>query len=452
MNTDALLKRVPPYDEKSEAAALGSAIMDADAAGVIVEMLKEHFFYLPRHRLIFKAIRKLLSENKPLDELLLVTKLEAAGMLEQIGGRDTIGRLLMETPSPANVESYCEAVREQYIRRCAIEAAGRILQADTEHVPLKEMLERSIGTLEKLLLGKLGSAAEPEDAHDIAVELVKDALNEPARDYWGLRTGLAGCALDDWTGGVVAGQLWIIAARPGIGKTTLLTSMAMGIHDLQPDAGQPLIVTTEMSSRQIVMKMIAAKAGVHPTLLRKRKLDSGGRERTQHVVDEVLLGGIKILYEPRPTLEQLHAIARRHKRQFGLPVMIVDLASYIEPPEHFNEENRCLAAVAKGLRDLGGRLGCGVLAAVQLNRAVNANANRRPGDVNLKGTGAWEEVADFVMLLHRPGKDAVDKDRRTHIIMEKNREDGPTGVIYVKYLPAEGCYVSADDKGGYPDA
>lgn len=187
-------------------------------------------------------------------------------------------------------------------------------------------------------------------------------------------------------------------------------------HALLRCCMEPLIISTEMTAVGIARSSLAVTAGVHTAGLLKSNLGSLQSEKVQGVISNRELAGVKVVYLGGPSIAQIRAVAKRQQRRFGLPLLIIDLASKIRAPGKDDYER--LTAVSAGIAQLKGELGTCIIAAVQINRAAQMNDKRRPELVNLKATGSWEEVADRVLLLHRPSYYG-DMDNRTEIIQAK---------------------------------
>ena len=432
-------EKVPPHNESIEAAALAAMMQDITATDIAADELRAADFYLPQHRLIFGAIMAVYKTGVLPEEILVKLELERSGKLEAAGGRDFLGQVYM-AGNAAGIESYAAELREQTERRGILTMVARL----ADELKPDQSLEIISETLDTIHARRCNVTGEPQDLHALAVPLAKEALEGEDRDFWGLRTGLATNEFDGLTGGVQANQYWVIAARTAMGKSTLVRDLATGLRRMNPAAGLPLILSTEMGEQAIARGALASAAGVAVETLLRRRLSEEQRERVQRIINEKTLEGVRVSYESGLTIPKIRAIARRHKRRHGLPLLVIDMAGQVNGQGQ--DERERLVGVSKGLMALKGELDTCLLACVQVSRAVYLNDEKRPDLKDLKGSGTWEEDADRVLFIHRPA--AFGKsDLRTEVIQAKDRITGRVGSVFLSYRVNEGRYESAEGNG-----
>lgn len=432
---------VAPHDKDAEASALGCAFCDKRAAEIVFEELEKQDFYVPAYRLLFPVLAECFAAHATLDELDVCDALARASLLDDVGGRDAIGRLILNAPASANVELYTNIVRtkseERAFWKLAIELSGKVEVSEKPD----NMLDFVQTSVDAILNRRLKITADPEDLHELAVPIAKDALSGKPRDYIGLPCGIADGAIDRLISGFQPQHYMVFAARTSMGKSTLVRSIASGIHEQTPDAGVPLIVTTEMGKECIARAALAAAAGVHTQGLLKRNLVEFQRDAVTEVMQKKVLAGVHAVFACGKSVSQIRGIAKRHKHKHGLPVLIIDLASQLKG--NGKDERERLSNISAQLADLKVELNTCIIACVQLSRAVFMNSDKRPEMHHLKGSGSWEEDADNVLFLHRPAYFG-EADNRTEIIQAKDRDHGNVGSCFIEYRKGLGGYAKAN--------
>ena len=430
--------KLPPFDESVEACALGAMLIDGQAAEIAIEQLTAKDFYLPAHRTIFKVLSEIYGKTQSLDEILVVSELKQRGILEEIGGREKIANLIMATPSASGIESYCEILKKKTDER---EVFNLIINLQDKG-DVNEQLDIINSAVDRIYNRRLSITSEPQDLHTLAIPIAEEATTELSRDFWGLQTGIGQGAFDELTGGIQTGQYWVIAGRTSMGKSTLIREIACGVRRLNVDKGKPLIISTELDSYGIARSALASAAGVSQETILRRKLGEHQIERVKRVIEQKELEGVSVLFEPYLTVQKLEAIAKRHQKKSGLPVLIVDLAGHIRGTEG-NSEYEKLKEVSRALVSLKGSLNTCLIACVQVSRASIMNKDKRPELENLKGCGSWEEDSGRVLFIHRPY--IIGVNTKTEIIQSKDTKTNRLGSIFLEYRTAEGRYYRAQE-------
>mgnify|MGYP001600517385 CR=1 FL=1 len=439
----------PPYDHDAEIGALGAMLIDHEAATIAAAELRTTDFYHHPHRALFAIMCDMLADGQALDELTVVAEATQRQQLDACGGRDTIGRLIVKCPSAANVEGYCGVLKSLSEQRAMQDLAVRLRRMQDINTPTDEQLDMLHSEIARIEHWRLGGLAESFDLHGLAVPVAADALSGETRDTWGLATGIAGNALDERLGGMQAGTYVVLAGRASMGKSTFAYAIALGVRRLNPAAGVPLIVSNEMLPDAVARTSLASVAGIHPSLLLSRKLGSEQQARVRDVIGRRLLQGVSVVHLAGGTVPEVAALAAAHQRTHGLPLLVIDLAGRLHAPGE--SEYLQLKNVSRGLQALAGKLKTCIVACVQVSRNAMMNTDKRPDLKDLKGCGSWEEDADHVIFLHRPAYYG-GKDRRTEVVLAKDRITGNVGTTWIQYDRNTGQYVPAeadDANGGY---
>lgn len=426
-----------PSDVRAEASVLGSIMCDRRCADIAFEMLNEVDFYNVRYRALYRIMASMHLAGRAIDEVSLCAEVERTGH----GGtfdRDEIGRLLVVVPNGAHVEEYCRIVRDLAGRRVLWDIAARITTSIDGSEQTDDILGQAQVGLDALANRRLNVTDEPRDLHDLAEPIAHETLTYPPQALWGLACGIGDGLVDELTGGIAACQYWVIAARTNVGKSTFVTALARGVRICNPEAGVPLIISTEMSESAIGRQSLASAAGVSVRGVLRRDLTHNQRGNVQRVIDNRELSGVSVKYMPGASIAQLKAVAKRHRNTLGLPLMIVDLASKLKSSG--GDERQQLNGITTALAALKGELNTCVIACVQLSRSVFMDADKRPGLQHLKGSGNWEEDADRVLMIHRPAYFSPDGDQRTEIIQAKDRDFGNTTSVFIQYDKTTGQF------------
>lgn len=441
------LDQIPPHDAESEAAVLGSMLVSPVAAEVAVELLTENDFYNSRNRLAFRAFSSAVFETGEVDPLEVTPRLQGLGLVNGQGAGRLLGEYLEGRFHPGNVERYARLVKEAGRKRIAHELAIRILGKLNQEAPTDTELSALIGEAYDQL-GGAHDHGEPRDLHELAEGIAHDALEGQPLETLGLRTGIGEKAFDELTHGLRPNRYIVLAARTGVGKSTLVEALCTGCRANNPDAGVPLLISTEMHPDETALGALASAAGVHRMGLLKRNLTELQRESVRKTVGNKKLAGVQTAFMCGATLAQVRAVALRHKRRYGLPLLVIDVVSKLKANGETIRERCC--ELSAGIEKLKVELNTCIIACVQINRAaVTDSAGHRPMPHHIKESGNWEEDADQIIMLHRPAYFGDSDDPRTEIIQWKDRLTSSVGSTWIEWKPATGRYEDANT--GVPD-
>jgi len=433
MSTESLLDRVPPQDLEAEAAVLGSIILDNECAGEIVQILAPESFYSGKHRLIFDTLVSLYDERRAIDLLTLRDELSRRSALDDVGGVAFLTELVESVPSAANAVFYANIVRDKSILRSLIAAATTIVRDAQEASGTAEsILDRS----EKLIF----DVAEKRVGGDAAAlqEILKKTFEKIDRyhDRKGHLTGIPSGYddLDELTSGFQNSEMIIIAARPSMGKTTLALNIAehVAVHEKLPVA----LFSMEMSEQSLAQNLLCMHARIDSRRLRSGMLSDEQWGRLGLALGSLSEAPIYIDDAPGMTILQLRAKARRLAARAGIKMMVVDYIQLMSAPGEESRQQE-IAAISRGIKALARELDIPIVALSQLNRSPETREGNKPRLGDLRESGALEQDADVVILLHRPAyyagraenvPDSGGGAEETDIIVAKQR-NGPTDVV-----------------------
>lgn len=441
--------KIPPQSLDAEMALLGSIMLRPDAINEILDFTSPESFYAEKHRTIYKSMVELFGKSTPIDLLSLSTKLVEQSQLDRIGGNSYLAELVSVVPSSAHIKHYAEIVQKKYMMRRLIEASEDLTNLGFEDsLDLEEMLDRA----EKRIFDVTNYSTANKfialkDALGDAWERI-DKLHKSKDEMRGIPTGFA--ALDNKLAGFQRSDLIILAARPSMGKTSLALDIARqtAVFNNVPVA----IFSLEMSSQQLVDRMLAADSRVDAWKLRTGKLSMEEEfQKIRDSLDKLAKAPIYIDDQPGSNILKMRSVARRLKSEKGLGLIVVDYLQLMMPVQSRNSDNvvQQVTEISRSLKHLARELDVPVLALSQLSRAVEQRGGR-PRLSDLRDSGSIEQDADVVMFIHR--EDKIMKEESTkpniaEILIEKHR-NGPTGSVELYFDDKKATFLSIDNSFG----
>ena len=420
--------RIPPQSIDSEKAVLGSIMLRKEAMAEVEAMITPDSFYVEKHKMIFRAMLDLANKNEPIDMLSLSTKLGEQKLLEAVGGNQYLAEIVNGVPSSTNVKHYADIVQKKFVLRSLIEAADYVSELAFEEGD--DHMDDILDMAEKRVFSVVSSPKNQKytslkDALPEAYERL-EKLHENKGMLRGLPTGFKD--LDTMLSGFQNSDLIILAARPSMGKTTLaldMARMAAVHHDKSV-----VIFSLEMSSQQLVDRMLSAESRVNAWNLRTGRLSSD-REFSliRDSLDKLAKAKIYIDDQPGNSIVRMKALCRRLKAEKGLDFIIVDYLQLMTTSKNYDSMVNQVTEISRSLKSLAKELDVPVLALSQLSRAVESRGGK-PRLSDLRDSGSIEQDADVVMFIHREdkGKDESEKTNIAEILIEKHR-NGPTGKV-----------------------
>ncbi len=425
--------RLPPQNIEAEQGVLGGILLDNDVLHEVVPLLRTEDFYRDS-QIIYRAIRDLYDLGRPIDPIILSDELRRREEYDKIGGDETLHQILSTVPHAANTRYYAGIVREKSIGRQIIESANEILREGYSNTltadELLESAERRI-----FQIAEERASGETVELRDVVTKAMdRIALrSEERHPITGIASGYYD--LDDLTGGFQGSQLVILAARPSMGKTALALNICEHVAVNLKTA--VLFVSLEMGQLELAERLLAARSRVDGHKLKTGK-GLGTREMTLlgKGYDELRSSPLFIDDTPARNMLQITANARRLKLRQQIGLIVVDYIQLIDAETSDGRDSRQeqIAKISRRLKTLARELSVPVIALSQLNRGVENREDRRPRMADLRESGAIEQDADLVLLLHRPEYyDPNDQPGIAELILAKNR-NGATGTIKMTFL------------------
>lgn len=417
-----------PHNIEAEEAVLGALLIDSDAIYRVLPFLHAEDFYLEKHKIIYEAMVALHERRDPLDLLTLTTELEHREALARVGGPAYLAQLLNAVPSAINVESYGRLVEQAAVRRRMLEAASEIAKlAYNEQLPVDQVVDRAeqalFGVSQKRVTRDLQPIQEVLGVYYDHVENLAAHRGEPM----GIPTGFSD--LDKILGGFQRSDLVILAARPGVGKTSLMLGFALHAAEKRRTVG---IFSLEMSAEQIVQRMVSSYSRIDAQRLRLGAIEDDEWGRFSEAIARLSELPIYIDDTPAASPLQVRTKCRRLQSERGLDLVIVDYLQLMSADMRAENRVQEVSYISRMLKALARELNVPVIAASQLSRAVEQRADKRPVLSDLRESGSLEQDADVVMFIYRDDTNAESKEPEkanlADIIVAKHRS-GPTGSV-----------------------
>ncbi|MEX2405674.1 MAG: replicative DNA helicase [Candidatus Paceibacterota bacterium] len=424
--------RVPPQDVEAEQAILGSVMLKPECINDILDSISPQCFYARKHRIIYETMLELFSKNEAIDLLTLTSRLKDKKLIEKVGGSGYLTELVNTVPSAANVVYYSEIVQKKFLMRNLIDAANEISQLGySEEEEIGELLDAA----EKRIF-QVTNLLNASDFVTLSDELSEaferlEKLHDSGTDLRGISSGYK--ALDNKLSGFQKSDFVLLAARPSTGKTALALDIA---RRTATEHGNPvLIFSLEMSSQQLVDRMLAAESRVDAWKLRTGKIRSEKEfSQLRDALDRLSKAPIFIEDTPANNILKMRSIARKLKRDKDLKLIIVDYLQLMIPSGRFRNSDSMVnqvTEISRSLKQLARELEIPVIALSQLSRAVEQRGGK-PRLSDLRDSGSLEQDADVVMFIHREDRTRRNEGGKqtniAEILIEKHR-NGPVGKV-----------------------
>jgi replicative DNA helicase len=436
--------KLVPHNVEAEEAVLGSLLIDPEALFRVSPFLKSDDFYLQKNGWIYEAILALHERREPIDFVTLCDELERQERLEEIGGAAYVTHLINAVPSAIHVEAYGHIVEHSAIRRRLISAASRIAQlAYQEDEDINQAVDRAEQALfsvsQRRITRDLTPVQEVIRRYYDRIEYLYDHRDEPL----GVPTGFVD--LDRLLGGLQRSDLILIAARPSVGKTSLGISIARHAANL----GQHVaIFSLEMSSEQVVQRMVSAETGIDAQRLRLGELRE--EEWPLFVQATGRLSDLPLFIDDTPSISvlQMRTKARRLHAEHGIDLMLVDYLQLMTTDDRRNESRvQEVSYISRSLKGLARELDIPLVAISQLSRAVEQRSDKHPILADLRASGSLEQDADVVMFIYRDElyNPETEEQNIADIIIAKHR-NGPTGTVQLFFRDRLAQFLDAETR------
>lgn len=425
---------------------LGAVLIDEETLADVSEHVTPKDFYDKRHATTFAAMMRLYEQHKPVDLLTLTEELKKKDELETIGGSAFLTELTNYVPTAAHAEAYAELVAQKAVRRRLIKASGEISELGfDEDTTTQELLEKA-----EAELFSVSDQSLKQDLVSIESILTEsfDRMEELHRNKGalrGIRTGYRD--LDNMTAGLQRSDLIILAARPAMGKTTLVTNLAYNVATI---AKQPvLFFSLEMSKEQLVDRMLADASGVDAWNIRTGNLSDDDFSKLSEAMGEMAEAPIYIDDTPGLSVLEMRTKARRASHEHPLGLIIVDYLQLMQGSGRDNG-NRVqeVSEISRGLKLIAREMNVPLIALSQLSRSVENRSPQIPQLADLRESGSIEQDADIVSFIYRPGyyePDNPEFENITDLIIAKHR-NGPVGKVQLYFHPERLRFMSLDTK------
>jgi replicative DNA helicase len=433
MPGDITLDKTVPHSIDAERSVLGSILIENSAINRAQEILKEQDFYREPHRKIFKVMSDLSEKSSAIDPVTVKEALSRSGDLEAIGGPAYLASLLDGVPQSANIEHYARIVKEKAILRDLIEAGSRIISTAYEaSQDTEEILDASERLIFRIAQDQLRAGFVPLRAiADHSLQAI-ERLAEHRDLVTGIPTGYP--SLNEYTSGLQPSDLVVVAARPGMGKTSFALNIAQ--HAAMHEGKRVGVFSLEMSSDQLFLRLLTGQARVDAHRLRTGRLSKEEWSRLTVGFGELASAPIFIDDTAGTTVLEMRAKSRRLKLEQGLDLLIVDYLQLMHSRARYENRNQEISDISRSLKELAKELHLPVIAISQLSRAPEQRGgDRRPQLSDLRESGAIEQDADVVMFIYREEvyKPTEENRGRAQIIIAKQR-NGPIGTIDMAFL------------------
>jgi len=427
-------ERTLPHNLEAERSVLGAILVHNDAFNMAAQVIDSGDFYRDAHRRIFDKMVQLNERNQAIDFVTLKEELARAGEIDEVGGPAYVASLADGVPRATNVEYYARIVKEKATLRNLIFAANKILtnayEADQESDLILDEAESSIFAVAD---DRLKAGFVPMR------ELVKESfpkieqLFEQKRLITGVPTGFVD--LDEMTRGLQPGDLIIVAARPSMGKTSLVLNMAQHVA-VQPDHSVGFF-SLEMSKESLFLRLLTSEAQIDSHRLMSGAIGQKDYGRISHALET--LSAMRLFIDDTANIGvlEMRAKARRLQSEHRLSLLVVDYIQLMSGRGRFENRTLELAAISRSLKGLAKELRVPIVVLSQLSRAPESRSDHRPQLSDLRESGALEQDADVVVLIYREdayNRDPNNPDAGTAELIVAKQRNGPTGIVRLAFL------------------
>ncbi|MFP4345966.1 MAG: replicative DNA helicase [Anaerolineales bacterium] len=419
-------EKTVPHNIEAEEAVLGAILIDPEGIFRVLSFLRAEHFYLQKHRWLYEAIVSLHERREPIDFLTLTTELERRDQLEALGGAAYVARLANIVPSAINIESYARMVEQTCVRRRLLDAASEIARyAHDEEIHIEDVVDKSERTLFAVSQQRVHRDLRP--IHEVLGPYREHVYNLYAHqgEIMGVPSGFRD--LDKILGGFQRSDLLILAARPGVGKTSLMLSLAVKAAERRKTTA---VFSLEMSAEQLVQRMISGLSHIDAQRLRLGQLQEEEIDRFEEAVGH--LADLPIYIDDTPALTpiQLRTKCRRLHSEHGLDIIFVDYLQLMTSGNRVENRVQEVSYLSRTLKALAREVDIPVMTASQLSRAVEQRAEKVPVLSDLRESGSIEQDADVVIFIYREELYHPETERQhiADLIIAKHRS-GPTGNV-----------------------
>ena len=426
--------RQPPQDAAAEQAVLGGMLLSKDAIADVLEKLRPGDFYRPANQNVYDAILDLYGRGEPADAVTVAAELDRRGLLRRIGGAPYLHTLISTVPTAANAGYYAGIVAEKSLLRRLVEAGTRVVQygyAGADGADVADIVDRAQAEIYDVTEGRNTSEdfVPLEELLQPTMDEI-DAIASQGGISRGVPTGFTD--LDELTNGLHPGQMIVVAARPGMGKSTLgLDFMrSCSIKHSLPS----IVFSLEMSKSEIVMRLLSAEAKIKLADMRSGRMSDDDWTRLARRMSEISEAPLYIDDSPNLTMMEIRAKARRLKQKADLRLIVIDYLQLMTSGKKVESRQQEVSEFSRQIKLLAKELEVPVVAMSQLNRGPEQRTDKKPMLADLRESGSIEQDSDMVILLQRPDAFESDDPRggEADLIIAKHRA-GPTRTVTVAH-------------------
>ena len=443
--------KMPPQARDLEQVVLGAMMLEQKAVSDVIDVLKPDGFYVNSHQLIFEAMRSLFDKSQPIDILTVIEELRLLGTLDEVGGAVYISELTHRVASSANAEHHARIIAQKYIQRELIRISSQIIQdAYDETTDVFELLDKAEQNLFSVTDQNLRKNTEKVDS--LITEATRQIESIIGREdmLTGVPSGFS--ELDRVTAGWQKSDLVVLAARPGMGKTAFVLSMA---RNAAVDYEKPVaIFSLEMSNIQLANRLIASETELPMEKLKRGTLEDYEWHQLTSKVDKLSESPLFIDDTPAINIFELRAKCRRLKAQHDVQLFIVDYLQLMtsHPDSKAGNREQEISTISRAMKSIAKELDTPVIAISQLSRAVETRGgSKRPQLSDLRESGAIEQDADMVIFLYRPEYYGFTDDENGNslrsvceVIIAKHR-NGPLKTVTAKFIDKFAKFADMED-------
>jgi len=451
--------KIPPQALDLEEAVLGALLLEQNALSAVIDFLKPEVFYTEAHKRIYSAIQDLFTKQQPIDLLTVTHELKSKGDIELAGGPFYIAQLTRRVASAANIEFHARIVTQKYIQRRLIEISSEISKdAFEDTTDVFDLLDKAEQKL--FSVSENNMRRDHSNMSTLVAEAIKniEAAKNHDGTYRGVPSGFS--KLDRVTGGWQKSDLVVIAARPGMGKTAFVLSMARNISVVfkRPVA----MFSLEMAAVQLVTRLIASETHLPADKLKRGDLQDYEWQQLNTQIGRLVDAPLYIDDTPALSIFELRAKARRMKQQYNIELVIIDYIQLMQSTgDSKGNREQEISNISRSLKSLAKELDIPIIALSQLNRSVETRGGlKKPILSDLRESGAIEQDSDMVLFIYRPEYykfDTMDDQNQTpskgkaELIIAKHR-NGALEDIRMRFIAEFAQFADDDEMPGYsPD-
>lgn len=448
-------EKLPPHDTDAEEATLGSLLIDGEAIHRISTSLNDDDFFEPKTRLVYEACSNLYKRNDIINQITVAQELNRLDKLESAGGPAYLAHLVSIVPTSLHLEYYCQIVQRLSVMRRLIDAAGKIASLGYQAGPdVAQTMTKAEDILFKLRHGQSqGDFVHISKVLDVFLEKPEVAEKEKGKitspkSYF--------TKLDEWLGGLQRSDLIILAARPSVGKTSFVLSIARNAAVVQ--GCRVAIFSLEMSRDSLVQRFLASDADVDIKNLRLGQMTEREEKRVIDAVGHLAEAEIYLDDTPQLKVVEMRSKARRLHYEKGIDLIIVDYLQLIAGDSRGENRVQEISEITRSLKALARELNVPVLTVSQLSRAVEFRSSHVPQLADLRESGSIEQDADIVLFIYReelyfnkdewlkqhPDKEENEYPRGIAEIHIAKHRNGPTGQINLRFIPKTAKFVNLE--------